>query len=77
MSRKPSFDQAEASFIAEAAREAVVSSTGNRGARVARVDVDGDLAMAYVLMLDGQYAAVSVRREFGRWVAVHVKAVSE
>jgi plasmid replication initiation protein len=72
----PSYGQAEAALVAEAAREAVVAATGHRGARVARVDVEDDVAMAYVLMLDGQYAAVSVRREFGRWRVVQIQEVS-
>jgi hypothetical protein len=72
----PSYGQAEAALIAEAARDAVVRATGHRGARVARVDVEGDVAMAYILMLDGQYAAVSVRREFGRWNVVQIQEVA-
>jgi hypothetical protein len=62
-----SWGEAESAEIAELARAAAVDASGQRGVRVTRVDLDEDVAMAHVLLLEGDGLAVLLRRQLGRW----------
>lgn len=62
-----SWGEAESAEIADLARAAAVEASGQRGVRVTRVDLDQDVAIAHILLLDGESLAVLLRRQLGRW----------
>lgn len=68
----PSWGEAESATVAELARAAVVEASGQSNVRTARVELHEQAALAYVLMLDGQYAEVWLRRDLGQWKVVSV-----
>lgn len=73
---EPSWGQAESATIAELARAAVVEASGQSNVRTARVELHEQAALAYVLMLDGQYAEVWLRRDLGRWKVISVGEIA-
>ena len=63
----PSWSEAEATLVAEAARQLAVRASGQRGLRVMRVELDGDTATAELLMLDGEFSTAHLSRHMGQW----------
>ncbi len=70
-----SWGEAESAEIGERARVAAIEASGQRGVRVVRVDLDEHLAIAHVLLLEGESLAVLVHREMGRWCVKEVRHV--
>lgn len=63
----PSWAEAEASLVAEVARDLAVRASGQRGIRVLSVELGGDSATAQLLMLDGEQSTAYLRRHLGQW----------